>query len=65
MSFTELVMIFLYSDVETLLPKIGIAFLLIAIASNTPSHKIIGVFQLIKFSKNIMSLEASGFLYLK
>ena len=32
------------------LPKIGIAFRLIAIASNTPSHKIIGAFQLIKFS---------------
>ena len=58
MSFTGLVIIFLYNDVDKLLPKIGIAFLLIAIASNTPSHRMIGVFQLIRFSKKIMSLEA-------
>jgi len=64
MSSTELISIFLISEVEIALPKIGIAFLRIAIASKTPSQSIIGKFQLIKFSKNIMSLEASGFLYL-
>ena len=50
---------------DKLFPKIGIAFLLIAIASNAPSHKIIGVFQLIRFSKNITSFDVWGFLYLK
>ena len=65
MSFVVDVIIFLYSELETLFPNNGTAFLLIAMASNTPSHNIIGAFQLIKFSKNTISLEASGFLYLK
>ena len=46
-----------------LLPNKGIAFLLIAIASNGPSHNINGKFQLMNNSKGIIFLDASGFLY--
>ena len=45
-------------------PNNGIALRFIAIASNGPSHKIIGMFQLIKCSFGITSLLADGFLYL-
>ena len=54
-----------HNEPDRLFPNNGIACRRIAIASNSPSHKMIGAFQLIRFSKNIMSLEASGFLYLK
>ena len=50
---------------DKLFPSIGTAFLRMDIASKAPSHRIIGLSQLIKFSKNTISLEASGFLYLK
>jgi hypothetical protein len=46
------------------LPNSGITLRLIAKASNGPSHKIIGKFQLINNSNGIMSLDTSGFLYL-
>ena len=64
MSVNGDISIFEYKVLDNDLPKIGIAFLFTVIASNTPSHNTIGKFQLIKFSKNIMSFDASGFLYL-
>ena len=51
-----LVIIFLSNAFEIDFPNKGTALRLIANASKTPSHSIIGVFQLIRFSKNIMSL---------
>ena len=45
------------------LPNKGIAFLFIAIASNIPSHNITGIFQFIKYSLGIISLDTEGFLY--
>jgi len=46
------------------LPNKGITFLLIDIASNTPSHKTIGSFQFINISKHTVSFDIGGFLYL-
>ena len=46
------------------LPNSGIALRLIAIASNGPSHKTNGKFQLINNSNGIISLDVSGLRYL-
>ena len=45
------------------LPSNGIVFLLIVIASNGPSHNIIGNSQFIYNSKGIISRDTVGFLY--
>ena len=48
------------------LPNNGIVFRFIAIASNIPSHNIIGTFQLIRYSNPIISfLLHLGALYLR
>ena len=65
MSSTPETIILFSNALEIDFPSTGTAFLLIAIASNTPSHIIIGWFQLIRFSKKTMSFDVSGFLYLK
>ena len=46
------------------LPKSGMAFRFIAIASNGPSHNTKGKLKLINSSNGIISLDASGLRYL-
>jgi hypothetical protein len=56
--------IFFINDLEIFLPNKGIAFLLIANASNGPSHNTKGEFQITNISNGIMSLETLGFNFL-
>ncbi len=62
-SLTPLKNIFWTNSFDGNLPNKGIAFLLIVIASNTPSHNIIGSFQFTWESKHITFLLIGGFLY--